>query len=117
MAVVKIVPAYIPLGGNVAMPALTAITSATDGAVVPFKDQDTKIVVMVKNSGSAAGDITFKQGDGIQGVADLVVSVPAGETHLFVVESGKYKMTSGANKGHVQVVGATTMQVGAVVLP
>lgn len=115
MAVVKIVPAYIPLDGNVKMPALTAITSATDGAVVPFKDQDTKIAVIVENSGAGAANVTFKKGD--KGVADLVVSVPAGETHLFAVESGFYKMTSGENKGHVQVVGATSVKVGAVVLP
>ena len=115
MAVVKIVPAYIPLGGNVKMPALSAITSATDGAAVPFKDQDTKVAIFVENSGSGAAEVTFKKGD--KGIADLVVSVPAGETHLFTVESGLYKMTSGENKGHVQVVGPTSVKVGAVVLP
>ena len=110
MAATRIELTKIPLNGGAALPGLTALSA--DGAEIDFKGQDVKTVILVENSGSAAGDITFKAGNGIQGVADLIESVPAGATMAFVVESGAFK----AN-GVVKVNGATTMKVGALLLP
>lgn len=116
MAAASITLTKIPLNGGVALPTMTALTS--DGALIDFTKQDTKIVVLVENSSSsAAGDITFKAGNGIQGVADLVVNVAASATMAFVLESGAFKNVSGINSGKVLVTGATTMKVGALLIP
>ena len=48
--------------------------------------------------GSAAGDVTFKAGNGIQGVADLVVNVANGKTKAVVLESGAFKKAGKAGK-------------------
>lgn len=99
----------VPLNGGVALPTMQAL--AADGAKIPFTEQDTKILILVENS-STTGNITFKAGSGIAGVADLVVSVNGSTTMAFVLESAAFK-----NAGEVVVTGATTMKVGALLLP
>lgn len=118
MASVEITAARLPLNAGAALPVLTALTSATDGALIAFSDRDTKTVILVKNTGAAAKTVTFKKGDSIQGVADLTEPVAAGETRLFVLESGRHKFVSGDKKGKVHAVGESLdLQFGAVVLP
>jgi len=73
---------------------------------------DTKIVILIENGGSSAGDVTFKAGNGIQGVADLVVNVANGKTKAVVLESGAFKKA-----GKVYVTGAATMKAAALLLP
>ena len=77
-----------------------------------IRDRDTKIVILIENSGSAAGDVTFKAGSGIQGVAGLVVNVANGKTKAVVLESGAFKTA-----GKVIVTGAATMKAAALLLP
>ena len=79
-----------PLNGGVELPA-TAALDGTAGAEIQFDGQDTKIVILIENGGSSAGDVTFKAGNGIQGVADLVVNVANGKTKAVVLESGAFK--------------------------
>ena len=110
MAATKIAWTKVPLNGGVALPALAALSA--EGGRIAFDGQDTKTLILVENSASSAGEITFKAGSGIQGVADLTVSVPASTTQAFVLESGAFK-----SKGVVKVTGATTMKVGALLLP
>ena len=69
-------------------------------------------VILIENSGSSAGDVTFKAGNGIQGVADLVVNVANGKTKAVVLESGAFKKA-----GKVYVTGAATMKAAALLLP
>ena len=69
-------------------------------------------VILIENSGSSAGDVTFKAGNGIQGVADLVVNVANGKTKAVVLESGAFKKA-----GKVIVTGAATMKAAALLLP
>ena len=68
-----------------------AESTAPAGAEIQFDGQDTKIVILIENGGSSAGDVTFKAGNGIQGVADLVVNVANGKTKAVVLESGAFK--------------------------
>lgn len=119
MAVTTITPVKMTLNTAYTLPTPVALTSATDGAVVPFNDTDTKILVMVKNAhASAAKTVTFKKGDGIQGVADFTDSIGFGATKMFTLESGAFKNVSGTNKGKVWLVGESTdIQVSAVILP
>ena len=86
--------------------------AARCGAEIQFDGQDTKIVILIENGGSAAGDVTFKAGSGIQGVADLVVNVANGKTKAVVLESGAFKKA-----GKVYVTGAATMKAAALLLP
>ena len=90
MAATAIALTKIPLNGGVELPAAAAL-DGTAGAEIQFDGQDTKIVILIENGGSAAGDVTFKAGNGIQGVADLVVNVANGKTKAVVLESGAFK--------------------------
>lgn len=99
----------VPLNGGVNLPEMKALDG--EGAKIPFTEQDTKILILVENS-STTGNITFKAGSGLAGVADLVVSVNGSTTMAFVLESGAFK-----NSGEVTVTGATTMKIGALLLP
>ena len=89
MAATAIALTKIPLNGGVELPAAAAL-DGTAGAEIQFDEQDTKIVILIENSGSSAGDVTFKAGNGIQGVADLVVNVANGKTKAVVLESGAF---------------------------
>lgn len=109
MAATAISLTKIPLNGGIKLPTMQALSS--EGAKIAFTEQDTKIVILVENSSTTA-NITFKAGTGIQGVADLVVSVEGSTTMAFVLESGAFKQA-----GSVLVTGATTMKVAALLLP
>jgi len=118
MAVVNIVPVQLALNDGTLAPVQTALTSATDGALVPFVGADNKMLIAISNVNVAAKTVTFKAGNGLQGVGDLTVSIGASETKYFPLESGKFKNVSGTNKGKMLIVGETTdIKVGAILLP
>lgn len=95
-----------------------APSAQADGFAVPYTGQDTKTVLIVQG-GAAAGTLTVKKGDSIQGVADTeAFPVPASAITSIVLESGKFKNVAGANKGSVIVVPSTAdIKVAAIVLP
>lgn len=106
----EIILTKVPLNEGVLMP--TPVALASDGAKIVFNQMDTKTLIVVENSHTAASPITFKKGTGIQSVIDFVQSIPAGKTMCFTFESGAFK-----NKGYIYVTGATTLKIAAVVLP
>ena len=55
MAATAIALTKIPLNGGVELPAAAAL-DGTAGAEIQFDGQDTKIVILIENGGSAAGD-------------------------------------------------------------
>ena len=106
---VRIVEATAP----VAFTFAAGKTSA--GNIVDFGGEDEKTVILFNNTGSA-GTATVMAGNGIQGVADMVVEVPAGFSAM-VLESGFHKHVTGANKGGVVIKpSAATITVAAVEL-
>ena len=109
MAATAIELVKIPLSGGAELPELAALSA--EGAKVPFRAQDTKTLVLVENTGEE-GEIVFKAGSGIQGVADLAVTVGAGKTMAFILESGPFK-----REGALWMTGPTTMKAGALLLP
>jgi hypothetical protein len=111
MAVTNISLTKIPLNGGVAMPATLALNAADGGRVV-FTEQDTKTVILLENTASGAASVVFKAGSGLQGVADMTVSVPGSTTMAYVVESGYFKRA-----GAVWLTGPATVKVAALVTP
>ena len=97
---------------NIATPALTALTANTDKAI-DWSENDQKMILVI--SASSATTLTVKAGNGIQGVADLTLTVPEGVS-LVKLESGRFKNVSGTNKGKVVVKSAGTPKVGVVAL-
>lgn len=93
---------------------LTALTANTAKAI-EWKENDNKMILVVQNSGSAATTLTVKAGNGIQGVADLALTVPVG-VNLVKLESGRFKNVSGENKGKIVVVSPGTPSVGVVAI-
>ena len=56
-------------------------------------------------------------GTGIQGVNDYAVEIAAGKTVIVALESGRFKIMSGTNKGKIHLTGAADLKVAAFTLP
>ena len=104
------------------MPA-TAAVGANEGALIAFNKADQKGLIILENSDSSAtATAVISRGDGLQGVADLSITIEPSETKVISIESMKYKfMTGETTKGKVlvkdTVTTATTLKVAAVYLP
>lgn len=94
---------------------LTALTAATDTPIV-FDQKDDQTVLVLNNTGTSAATVTIKAGNGLQGVNDEVLTVPAG-INLIKLESGRFKFVTGDNKGKIVVnAAASGVQYGIVAL-
>ena len=76
---------------------------------IEFTDRDDKMVLVIE--AEEATSLTVKAGNGIQGVNDLVLTVPEGVS-LLKLESGRFKFVSGENKDHILVKSAGTPKIG-----
>ena len=94
---------------EVTLEALTANTAKAIG----WNEKDEHTVLVI--NAAAQTDLTVKAGNGIQGVTDLVLTVPKGVS-LVKLESGRFKNVSGTNKGKVIVVSTGTPSIGVVAL-
>ena len=102
----------LTMRNTIAEVTLEALTANTAKAIAwNEKDEHTVLVI----NAAAQTDLTVKAGNGIQGVTDLVLTVPQGVS-LVKLESGRFKNVSGANKGKVIVVSTGTPSVGVVAL-
>ena len=121
MAIVKIVPVeleeYNKASAEVDSAALTTAIDGTAGAYYEHKERDDKYLVIAQNTANAAGTLTIKKGNGIQGVVDKTITIAAGKTVCFTLESGMFKNVSGDNKGRVIFAGAATLKLAVVKLP
>ena len=75
------------------------------------------MVLSVRNTQTEVKTLTIKAGNALQGVSDLVVSVPASTAGLIQVESGKYVQVSGANTGRILVEAEAGIELACSVLP
>lgn len=92
----------------------------TDGAKVDYTNRsDGRILLLLTNSNaSEAKKATIVQGNSLQGVEDLEISIEANKTVAIVVESGKFMNVSGDNKGYVIIKGESAdIKVQAIELP
>lgn len=102
----------VTMRNEIATVELEALTASTDKAI-EWKEGDDKMILVIV--ATAATTLTVKAGNGIQGVADKVLTVPVG-TSLVKLESGRFKNVSGTNKGKIVVQSAGTPKVGVVAL-
>lgn len=102
----------VTMRNEIATVELEALTASTDKAIEWKEGDDKMILVIVATAGTT---LTVKAGNGIQGVADKVLTVPVG-TSLVKLESGRFKNVSGTNKGKIVVRSAGTPKVGVVAL-
>ena len=102
----------LTMRNTIAAVTLEALTANTAKAITwNEKDEHTVLVI----NAAAQTDLTVKAGNGIQGVTDLVLTVPKGVS-LVKLESGRFKNVSGTNKGKVIVVSTGTPSIGVVAL-
>lgn len=79
---------------------------------------DYKTVFLIANAGNASAYATFAIGNGIQGAgSNLVVTVPAGETHALVLDSGYFKNVSGTDKDAVRITPSAALSFTIAELP
>jgi phosphoheptose isomerase len=100
-----------------ALPA-TAAVEATNGALVTA-GADHKMLLIAENaSADTAKTVTVKAGNGIQGLSDLALSIPAASTKCVVIESMKFVNTSGTNKGKILITGTdANIKIACVLVP
>lgn len=96
----------------------TAASDATDGVLITCDKDDQKMLIIIENvDASNAETVTILKGDGLQGVSNLAVSVPASSMRCVVVESGRFKNVSGTLKGKIKITGTADVKIACVVLP
>lgn len=118
MAITTITPAEMRRNTGTVLGFFVQLNSLADGGAIPFNGEDSKLLVLVENTGSAAKTITFFGGNGPQASGDLVVTVPDGEIYGFTFDSGYFKQVTGAHKGMLRYTTQTTdLKVSAVLLP
>lgn len=122
MTVAAVTSAVIVRNAATAMGAFVQCPT-NDACTVDAGKDDQKICIHVKNAiTNATNTAVIVKGNGLQGVADLEVTLAASTEKVIVVESGAYKNVSGTNKGKILVKDKSTtntnaISVAAVVLP
>lgn len=118
MAIVNITNTKLKYNEAADLPATVAITSADDGIAVDYTGKsDGRILLIIENSDSTAADVTIEQGNGLQGVEDMVINIGASGKKCIVLESGKFANVYGEKKGKVVIKGSTKIKAAAVELP
>ena len=98
----------VTMRNELATPTLKELAADTE-TKIEFTDRDDKMVLVIE--AEEATSLTVKAGNGIQGVNDLVLTVPEGVS-LLKLESGRFKFVSGENKDHILVKSAGTPKIG-----
>lgn len=93
--------------------------TAEDGITFPFDGDCQRMVLILKNSSTAAScSFTIKGGNGFQGDSDITITVAASGEAAITVESGGYEDMSGSNAGKLLVTASGgTPQAAMLKLP
>lgn len=98
--------------------ALATAVNAADGAEFVMSGADHKYLVYITNGASSAKAATVKAGNGLQGTADISVTLGAGKSTFVALESGRFKNVTGADKGKVVITGdSADIKVAVFKLP
>ena len=118
MAATKITVTKLKRNSASAVPATAAVDTSAGAELDLSGISDERLLIVLENAASAAKKATILKGNGIAGVADLEISVPATSKYCIVVESSKFKNVSGTNSGKMFIKGEdTNIKVAAVYLP
>lgn len=116
MAATAITNTVLTWNTSAAMPE-TAAVDATLGAYVTVTGKRMLIILENVNT-TTAKNATIVKGNGIFAGVDYVKEIPATEVHAVVIETGKFKLVSGDNKGKILIKGASAdIQVACIELP
>ena len=98
---------------------VVSTAGATGGKYFDFAGADNRTVVLLANTNSSAATVTTVKGDGLAGVADLEVSVPASKTVAMRLDSAAFKIVQGSdeNKGSICIKSPATVNVSVIELP
>ena len=109
---------YNKFGTEFDATALATAVNAADGAEFVMSGADHKYLVYITNGASSAKAVTVKAGNGLQGTADISVSLGAGKSTYVSLESGRFKNVTGADKGKVVITGESAdIKVAVFKLP
>lgn len=102
--------------------AMTAATTAADGFLIDvsaYPDHNILLVFNNTNASTTARTATIKKGNALQGVSDLTSGdIAAAKFGAINVESGRFKLVSGTNKGKILVIPShAELKMAAIVLP
>ena len=86
-----------------------AVTTSYKYLPVDFQDERTAFVVNSTN----AGTLTIAAGDGYAAVTDEVLEIPAGFS-AFYIDSNRFKVSAGENKGKIKIKGSAAMTLYVV---
>lgn len=101
----------------VANGSLTTALDASDGALIDFGARDNKILLLLQNAASSENTVTVKAGNGLGGVNDLAIAIPASSFVTLALDSSRFKFVTGENKGKIHLTGAATVKVAAFKMP
>ena len=99
---------------NEAPKGFSFVAGVVAGTPLDFTGRDDKTIILMNNTGSGAGTVTFTKGTGIQGVADATFEVPVGFSAV-TLDSGFFKQMNGTNKGCVVAKPSATTIAFAVI--
>ena len=92
----------------------TPVAGASSQTIVVSKDE--RMCIYIKNGSASAITATVVKGNGIAGVADLAINIPAGEEHIIgPLESAAYADKS-TGKITLNLSATTTVTVGVIQL-
>jgi hypothetical protein len=74
--------------------------AASDKVIIDWECKD-ECTMLIFLGGSGASTVTMKAGNGIQGVNDIVIEVPASAYVAVPINSGRVKNTYGEDVGNV----------------
>lgn len=89
--------------------APTAFASS-DTVKIPMTDKN----IVVRVTTTTAGNVTFSKGNGIGGVADLVVAGEATKEFFIQLDSSSFEVVTGANKGYCIMTPAVAGTISVV---
>ncbi|MBE6585063.1 MAG: hypothetical protein E7645_00890 [Ruminococcaceae bacterium] len=90
---------------------------ASAGGEILWDEKDDFVTIILQNTASSSGTAVIKCGDGPNAVEDLQVVIPASSTVCVGLDSARFKVTKGTDKGKVLLTGPATISVAVVVSP
>lgn len=103
----------ITMRNDIAAVELQTLTASTDTAL-EWPESDEKMILVLQNTATSAATLTVKSGNGIQGVVNKALTVPASSVCVVKLDSGRFKNVRGENKGKIVINASAALKAGVV---